>query len=32
MVDFISTFPGVDAGRIGVLGICGGGGYTLNAA
>ena len=32
MVDFISTYPGVDADRIGVLGICGGGGYTLNAA
>lgn len=32
MVDFISTYPGVDAERIGVLGICGGGGYTLNAA
>lgn len=32
MVDFISHYPGVDADRIGVLGICGGGGYTLNAA
>lgn len=32
MVDFISAYPGVDASRIGVLGICGGGGYTLNAA
>lgn len=32
MVDFISQYPGVDANRIGVLGICGGGGYTLNAA
>ncbi len=32
MVDFISAFPGVDAGRVGALGICGGGGYTLNAA
>lgn len=32
MVDFISHYPGVDAQRIGALGICGGGGYTLNAA
>ncbi len=32
MVDFISKYPGVDDKRIGVLGICGGGGYTLNAA
>lgn len=32
MADYISTYPGVDASRIGVLGICGGGGYTLNAA
>lgn len=32
MVDYISHYPGVDAERIGVLGICGGGGYTLNAA
>lgn len=31
MVDFISTYAGVDATRIGALGICGGGGYTLNA-
>nr|WP_314753693.1 alpha/beta hydrolase [uncultured Capnocytophaga sp.] len=29
--DFISTYAGVDANRIGILGICGGGGYTLNA-
>ena len=32
MVDYISAYPGVDANRIGALGICGGGGYTLNAA
>lgn len=32
MADYISTYPGVDVARLGVLGICGGGGYTLNAA
>ncbi len=32
MADFISRYPGVDASRLGVLGICGGGGYTLKAA
>ncbi len=32
MVDYISSYPGVDQNRIGALGICGGGGYTLNAA
>lgn len=32
MADFISTYAGVDASRLGVLGICGGGGYTLKAA
>jgi uncharacterized protein len=31
MADFIATYPGVDTGRLGALGICGGGGYTLNA-
>lgn len=30
--DFISTFKGVDADRLGVLGICGGGGYTIKTA
>jgi len=30
--DFITQYPGVDANRLGVLGICGGGGYTLKAA
>lgn len=32
MADFITRYPGVDAGRLGVLGICGGGGYSLAAA
>lgn len=32
MVDYISQYAGVDPDRIGALGICGGGGYTLNAA
>ncbi|MBR3159300.1 MAG: alpha/beta hydrolase [Atopobiaceae bacterium] len=30
--DILSTFPGVDASRLAVLGICGGGGYALSAA
>lgn len=30
--DFIAQYPGVDVNRLGVLGICGGGGYTLKAA
>ena len=32
MADFIGTYPGVDADKFVALGICGGGGYTLNAA
>lgn len=32
MADYLTQYPGVDAERLGVLGICGGGGYTLNAA
>ena len=32
MADALSRYPGVDAARLGALGICGGGGYTLNAA
>jgi Hydrolases of the alpha/beta superfamily len=32
MADYLSQYPGVDADRLGVLGICGGGGYTLKAA
>lgn len=32
MADFISGYKGVDANRLGVLGICGGGGYTIKAA
>lgn len=31
MADFITEFAGVDANRLGVLGICGGGGYTIKA-
>ncbi|KFG88004.1 dienelactone hydrolase domain-containing protein [Metarhizium anisopliae] len=31
VVDYIQTLPYVDPQRIGVLGICGGGGYALNA-
>jgi uncharacterized protein len=30
--DFITQYPGVDAARLGLLGICGGGGYSLAAA
>lgn len=32
MVDFISQYKGVDMNRLGLLGICGGGGYSLEAA
>jgi len=32
MADYISQYPGVDTSRLGLLGICGGGGYSLVAA
>lgn len=32
MIDFISTYPGVNPDHIGAFGICGGGGYSLGAA
>lgn len=32
MIDYITHYPGVDTERVGILGICGGGGYTLKAA
>lgn len=32
MADFITQYAGVDAQRLGLLGICGGGGYSLAAA
>lgn len=31
MADFITQYAGVDENRLGILGICGGGGYTLKA-
>lgn len=32
MADYIVRYPGVDGARLGLLGICGGGGYALQAA
>lgn len=32
MADYLSQYAGVDTARIGLLGICGGGGYSLKAA
>ncbi len=32
MADFITRYPGVDSTRLGLLGLCGGGGYLLAAA
>lgn len=32
MADFITGYAGVDSARLGLLGICGGGGYSLAAA
>lgn len=32
MADFIAQYPGADSKRLGLLGICGGGGYALAAA
>lgn len=32
VVDYLVTLPYIDEERIGVLGICGGGGYSVNAA
>jgi hypothetical protein len=32
MADYIARYPGVDSARLGLFGICGGGGYSLKAA
>lgn len=32
MADFVTRWPGVDVARLGLFGICGGGGYSLAAA
>lgn len=32
MADFIASYPGVDRAHLRLLGICGGGGYSLKAA
>ena len=32
MADFITQYDGIDADRLGLLGLCGGGGYSLKAA
>jgi len=32
MADFVAQYAGVDAARLGLFGICGGGGYALHAA
>lgn len=32
MADFITQYPGVDPSKLGLIGICGGGGYSLKAA
>jgi len=32
VIDYLVTLPYVDENRIGAIGICGGGGYTINAA
>lgn len=32
MADYITQYAGVDTNRVGLLGICGGGGYSLKAA